>query len=99
MPCVSARIFCLTHTFTQGSTLLSLICAHDHDPLPGEDGAAGDENGTTPLQKQLDALHALFKGSVQVGQNFHRAARACLNTYHETMSVGSFVLTSNSAAA
>jgi len=56
------------NTFLQGSTLLSLICAHDYDPLPGEDHPAGDENGRTPVEKQLEALHALFKASVQVNQ-------------------------------
>jgi hypothetical protein len=53
-------------TSLEGSTLLSLLCAHDHSTVAGGDQAKGDEDGKTPLQKQMEALKALLKGSVQL---------------------------------
>ena len=64
-PCMTTSRLALM-TSLDGSTLLSLLCAHDHSTAAGDDEAAGDENGRTPLQKQMTALQALLKASVQL---------------------------------
>ncbi len=64
-PCMTTSRLALM-TSLEGSTLLSLLCAHDHSTVAGGDQAKGDEDGKTPLQKQMEALKALLKGSVQL---------------------------------